>query len=102
MKRWQLKGIYGQKDVLNLKAEPQKLEDLEFLKKQKDPGLFTNTDDFKTNGFLNLNQNWRMNKCIDRLDSSSCIPLERKLQEHGHQIMQQICVNTLIIHEVEL
>ena len=57
MKRWWLKGIYGQKDVLNLKAEPQKLKDLEFLKKQKDPGLFTNTDDFKTNRFLNLNQN---------------------------------------------
>ena len=57
MKRWRLKGIYGQKDVLNLKAEPQKLKDLEFLKKQKDPGLFTNTDDFKTNRFLNLNQN---------------------------------------------
>ena len=38
---------YGEKELLNLRLDAQKLEDLEFLKRQKYPGPFTSTSDVK-------------------------------------------------------
>ena len=39
---------YSEKAILNTKIESQKLQDLEYLKQQSNPGPFTSTEQVKT------------------------------------------------------
>ena len=51
---WNLKMLelqekgYSEKAILNTKIESQKLQDLEYLKQQSNPGPFTSTEQVKT------------------------------------------------------
>ena len=73
MAKLQDKG-YSVKEMVNLKVEAQKLEDLEFLTKQKQPGPFTKIDDVNT--FMNsepesISKNNRMYREIQFQKNSS-------------------------------